>query len=142
MVEASSRGRSILGDNMRILVPYDGTEHTKAALESSLDIARENDGLLKVLHVYWDPKVREYGKTEVRDRYSLQILSKIKPRLERSNIKYELLSKHDPDIPKTVIKTADTEDVDLIVLGKQGLNNSYIECLRANNGSDNAVLLV
>jgi nucleotide-binding universal stress UspA family protein len=142
MVEDNSRDSSLLGDGMRILVPYDGTEHTEAALESSIDIARENDGLLKVLHVYWDPKIREYGKTEVRDRYSLQVLSKIKPRLERSNIKYELLSKHDPDIPKTVIKTADTEDVDLIVLGKQGLNDSYIDRVCANNGSDNAVLLV
>ena len=127
---------------MKILVPYDGTEHTKVALENSVDIAREYDGLLKVLHVYWDPNVREYGKTEVRDRYSLQLLSKIKPMLERSNIMYELLSRHDPDTFKTVLKTAEEEDVDLVVPGKRGFDDSFLESARAINESDRAVLLV
>ena len=111
-------------------------------MENSIDIAREYDGLLKVLHVYWDPKVRKYGKTELRDRYSLQILSKIKPRLEKINIKHELLSRHDPNTSKTVLKTAEEEDVDLIVLEKHGFDDSSIGRARAINEGNCAVLLV
>ena len=142
LIKGNHIDRSVIHKGMKILGPYDGTEQTKVALENAIDIARENDGLLKVLHVYWDPKVREYGNTEVRDRYSLQILSEIKPRLERSKIKYELLSSHDPDISQTVLKTAEEEEVDLIVLGKRGFNDSSIELARVINESDKAVLLV
>lgn len=142
LVEGNNIDGRTIHNGMKILVPYDGTEKTRVALENSIDIARENDGLLKVLHVYWDPKVREYGKTEVRDRYSLQILSEIKPRLERSKIQYELFSRHDPDTPKTVIKTAEEEKVDLIVLGKRGFDASSIGRALAINELDRAVLLV
>ena len=142
LVEGNNLDGRTIHNGMKILVPYDGTEKTRVALENSIDIARENDGLLKVLHVYWDPKVREYGKTEVRDRYSLQILSEIKPRLERSKIQYELFSRHDPDTPKTVIKTAEEEKVDLIVLGKRGFDASSIGRALDINELDGAVLLV
>ncbi len=132
----------VLRKGLSVLVPYDGTEHTKVALENSIDISREYDGLLKVLHVYWDPNVREYGKTEVRDRYSLQKLSKIKPILESSNINFELLSRHDPDALKTVSKTAEEEDVDLIVLGKRGFDDSFVDDKQFISSSDRAILFI
>ena len=141
-VEGNNIDGRAIHNGMKILIPYDGTEKTRVALENSIDIARVNDGILKVLHVYWDPKIREYGKTEVRDRYSLQILSEIKPRLERSKIQYELMSRHDPDTSKTVLKTAEEEKVDLIVLGKRGFDDYSIGRARAVNESDRAVLLV
>ena len=142
LIKGNHIDRSVTHKGMKILGPYDGTEPAKVALENAIDIARENDGLLKVLHVYWDPKIREYGKTEVRDRYSLQILSEIKPRLERSKIQYELMSRHDPDISKTVLKTAEEEKVDLIVLGKRGFDASSIGRALDINELDGAVLLV
>jgi len=127
---------------MKILIPYDGTEETEAALDSSIDIAQEHDGLLKVLHVYWDPKVREYGGTEVRDRYSLQVLSPIKPRLERLNIPYEMLSRHDPHVSETISRTAEEEDVDLIVVSRQGFGGSSIGHEPSIIQSERAVLLL
>jgi len=127
---------------MKILVPYDGTEETEAALDNSIDIAQERGGLLKVLHVYWDPKGREYGGTEVRDRYSLQVLSPIKPRLERLNIPTEMLSRHDPHVSETISRTAEEEDVDLIVVSRQGFGGSSIGNEPSIIQSERAVLLL
>jgi nucleotide-binding universal stress UspA family protein len=127
---------------MNILVPYDGTEKTELALENSMKIARENDGLLKLLHIYWDPKVREYGKTEVRDRHSLRVLSRIKPRLERSNVPYEMLSRHDQYVSERILKTAEEEDVDLIVVSRQGFDGSSVEPEASIIQSERSVLLI
>jgi nucleotide-binding universal stress UspA family protein len=126
---------------MNLLHPYDITGKSKNALIRSIEIVKKFNGLLKILHIYWDPVVREYEKTEVRDRYSYQVLSELKPELDRSKVRYELLSRRDKDFANSVLKTAEDENVDLIVLGKEGFNNFSIEQLQSIILSDKVVLL-
>jgi nucleotide-binding universal stress UspA family protein len=95
-----------------------------------------------VLHIYWDPKVREYSGTEVRDRYSLQVLSQIRPGLEKLNISYEMLSRHDPHVSETISRTAEEEDVDLIVVSRQGFGGSSFWLEPSIIQSERAVLLL
>jgi nucleotide-binding universal stress UspA family protein len=132
----------IFQKNMKILVPYYDKEHTNLALDASIDITRDNDGILYVLHIYWDPKVRSYEMTEVRDRYSLQILDEIKPKLEKSKIKYELLSRHNPNFFHTILKTAKEIAADLIVLSKQRFKDSIIGSVQAVSEMEKAILLI
>jgi nucleotide-binding universal stress UspA family protein len=126
---------------MNLLLPYDIAGKSKNALKRSIEIAKQFNGLLKILHIYWDPVVREFDKTEVRDRYSYQVLSKIKPELDRSKVRYELLSKRDANFANSVLNTAKDENVDLIVLGKEGFNNYSMERLQSIILSDKVVLL-
>jgi nucleotide-binding universal stress UspA family protein len=109
---------------MKLLVPYDGSKDAGKALREAVSLAKLHDGELKVLNVYWDPEVREFDGTEVRDRYSIKVLSEVKPILEEGDVKYEFLSKHDPDPSKIIIECAEEDDVDLIVMGKRGLDGS------------------
>lgn len=127
---------------MKILLPFDSTEISMKALENSIDIARENEGLLKILHIYWDPTVREYEDTEVRDRHSLRVVSEIIPRLERSDVRYEIMSRHHPDLSMTVSEVAEEEGIDLIILGKHGINDPPHKYSSIFREPDSAVLIV
>jgi nucleotide-binding universal stress UspA family protein len=109
---------------MKLLVPYDGSKDAGKALKEAVSLAKSYDGELKVLNIYWDPKVRTFDGTEVRDRYSIKVLSEVRPILEKENVEYVLLSRHDPDPSKKIVEFAEEDDVDLIVMGKKGLDDS------------------
>lgn len=121
---SKAENRVAIRHGMKLLVPYDGSEDARKALGEAVSLAREHDGELKVLNVYWDPKIRNFDGTEVRDRYSLQTLSDVEPILEKEDVKYKFLSRHDPDPSKIIVEVAEEDDVDLIVMGKRGMDGS------------------
>jgi len=109
---------------MKILVAYDGSPQSKYALKEATDIIREFSGEMTVLHVYWDPEIREYDGTEIRDRLSLRLLDDIKNTLDESGVKYNLRSEHHPNTPGAILNIAENEKYDIIALGSRGIGGA------------------
>jgi len=109
---------------MKILVAYDGSPQSKDALKEATDLLREFSGEMTVLHVYWDPEIREYDGTEIRDRPSLRLLDDIKNTLDESCVKYKFRSEHHPNTPRAILNIAENEKYDMIALGSRGIGRA------------------
>ena len=118
-------------EKLKILVAYDGSNEAAKAVEEAADLAKKFSGSVTVLNVYWDPSEERYEplieKTEkisVSDEGSLRILDDIEPILKEKNVKYELRSVRNPNVPRTIVKIADNEGYGCIALGSRGMGGA------------------
>jgi nucleotide-binding universal stress UspA family protein len=109
-----------LKDGAKILVAYDGSEFSKRALNEATDLAKKFNGSVTLLHVFWDPEVKKYEGTEIRDQPTMQLLSEVEKGLKVSKVKYEVRSERSDDPPYIILKTAKDEGYNCIAIGSRG----------------------
>jgi nucleotide-binding universal stress UspA family protein len=121
----------LLKKGLKILVPYDGSDEAKSALNEAIDIAKEFNGSLTLLHVFWDPSETRYENRlemveniDIRDEASLRVFSDRMEVLEKSGVDYDLRSERSPEISSTILSVAKDENYDLIVMGTRGLGTA------------------
>jgi len=115
----------------KILVPLDGSEHSKHALEKAIQIARKFDGRITIVHAYTAHLVslpKEYVHAEAspeivevsRDA-GANILEEAKADVESAGVRVEtlLLLGHPVE---TIIEASKSGNSDLIVIGARGLS--------------------
>ena len=107
-------------DGAKILVAYDGSEFSKRALNEATDLAKKFNGLVTLLHVFWDPEVKKYEGTEIRDQPTMQLLADVEKGLKTSKVKYEVRSERSDDPPYVILKTAKDEGYNCIAMGSRG----------------------
>ena len=107
-------------DGAKILVAYDGSEFAKRALNEATDLAKKFNGSVTLLHVFWDPEVKKYEGTEIRDQPTMQLLTDVEKGLKASKIKYEVRSERSDDPPYVILKMARDEGYDCIAMGSRG----------------------
>jgi nucleotide-binding universal stress UspA family protein len=111
----------------RILVPFDGSHHAERALSWGILAARNNDAELVVVVAFDTPLtvrgrsaayVEEEKAAREEEARSLAEES-VSLLLERGVRARGIVAKG--DVARGILETADDEDVDLIVMGRQGL---------------------
>lgn len=116
---------------LKILVAYDGSMEAARAVETAADLAKSLKGSVGVINVYWDPGQNKYEpelaateKISVMDEGSLRILDDIEPMLKERGVEYELKSERNPNVPRTIMRVAETEGYGCIALGSRGLGGA------------------
>jgi nucleotide-binding universal stress UspA family protein len=118
----------------KILVPLDGSEQSKLALEKAIQIAKKLHGKITLIHVFSDStfaitpvstqKYKEFMSSNyvqaMRD-YAESFLSDGKKKAEAEGIQVETLMV-DGHVVEEILKTARDGDFSLIVIGSRGLS--------------------
>ena len=112
----------------KILVPIDFTETSDSAINSAINIAKQNNSILYLLHILQNKKTVFFlGKnndveTQIIEAGTLSRLQKISNNiLEEHNIKTEIIAVHG-NIFETINDVADEVKADYIVMGTHGVS--------------------
>jgi nucleotide-binding universal stress UspA family protein len=111
-------------EGKKILVAYDGSDSSNAAVEKALEAAKP-EGSVTLLHVYWDPEERKSDllmhETENAEQDAgSRIFRDIEPMLKESKLEYDLRVEQQRDIPAGILNVAEKEGFDAIAIGTTG----------------------
>jgi nucleotide-binding universal stress UspA family protein len=121
-----------------ILVPVDGSEHAKRAIEYAADVSAKYDASLTLIHVMTrlgsdriPEELREIAKVEHIEATEADVLKAVASGI--MNSARDLAQAHDGrDVQtiiqqgnpaKTIVAYSDENDIDLIVMGRRGLGD-------------------
>ena len=127
-----------MGKNLKILVPFDGSEYSKRALNKAIEIAKDGNSVLNLLMAVSAPSVEPPGiavsglfkgkgatgaiKEFVKHAYGKadQILKQNANycRGKGVNVNYKVIGDHPAN---AILEYAKRNNADLIVMGSQGL---------------------
>jgi nucleotide-binding universal stress UspA family protein len=108
-----------------ILVAYDGSDHSQKALDLAVKIAQCSDGKLKVLFVF-DKVPTIFGDDETEHfveramSKGRDILAAATAHLHDAGVEFSTLTVEGP-AAEAILRVAQTEGCDLIVMGSRGL---------------------
>lgn len=110
----------------KMLVPFDGSEHSERALDVSIKMAKEFIGNITLIHVYpihfYSMETALIGEAEAaRRRAALNVLAKAKERVEAEGIHLET-QVMEGQIVQEILKVAREDKFDLIVMGARGVS--------------------
>ncbi len=97
-----------------ILVGYDGSDHSKKALEKADKVALQNNSKVIVANVY-----REL----VTKSYSLTLLEEAKKYFSEE-INVETISARNTDVDDELLGIAEKRDAELIIVGSRGMGEA------------------
>lgn len=111
----------------KILVPLDGSDHSLRALKISIQISKEFNGEITLIHVY--SEVWPYGMfatsieqcIEAARKAGADILADGKKKARTERVEVETLLKEGHPVEE-ILKTAKKGDFDLIVMGARGIS--------------------
>lgn len=95
-----------------MLVGVDGSEYAEKALKQAIEIAEKFSAEVTVVNVYHAPTGQDVSQ---------KILDRAKEILEKSKVKFKLISVLSPNTPKIITDMAEKEKFDLIVVGSRGI---------------------
>lgn len=98
----------------RILVGYDGSNHSRGALLEAIKLAKVFSSFIKVITVYKQSFEKEAEK----------LLREAEQYLESEKVDHELLSILGSNPSRALVNTAKHEEFDLIVIGSRGLGSA------------------
>ena len=107
----------------RILVGYDGSEASRKAFDSALNLAKSHGAELWVLTVSRPPEIGDDVESEAvienSREYHRTLLAPLRPLTEQAGVKshFEVAVGHPAE---QIISTADQHGADLIVVGDRG----------------------
>ena len=121
----------------RILVPLDGSKHSMRALEEAIQIAKQCDGKITLVHVYsvlrasvvpmamaepviMPPDVVTKLAEAVR-KAGVTILEEAEKKVEAEGVQSKALLR-EGHVVEEILRAAKEENVDLIVIGARGLS--------------------
>ncbi len=108
----------------KILIAYDGSEYSKKAMREAVDLAGKYGGSVTLLHVFWDPKVRQLEGTETRDQPTIALMADVEKELKGSKVRYEARSERSDDPPSVILNTVRDGGFDYIAMGSRGMGGA------------------
>lgn len=137
----------------KILVPVDGSESSKLALDKSIEIAKKFDSRIYLLTIIPQVLVVENLPQTYTNTVKNEILDVSKAELEKYKDEYNdsgVIMETDyivGNVSKEILNYADDKDIDLIVMGNRGLGAFSRTILgsvsnKVVNGSHCSVLVV
>jgi nucleotide-binding universal stress UspA family protein len=107
----------------RILLPTDGSESAAAALDHALDISRQYDAELHVLHVvsaaYAEAGPGHTTAIEALETHGKETLEEIAERARNAGVMVTTEQRHG-EPHRVIVEYADDSDADLVVMGTHG----------------------
>ena len=112
----------------KILVPFDGSEFSQKAFEKGLDIAEKFESNLIVLTVIQSKIFDSTGMSlervqEIQDEeedVATTLLKKLESQANAKNVSFSMEIIHNPSTPDGITVFAESNNVDLIVIGSHG----------------------
>jgi nucleotide-binding universal stress UspA family protein len=110
----------------KILVAIDGSEYSKQALPTAIDVARKFGGQLLVVHVAEHDRGRAaaFSVESPADATKLVAEAVKVARDAGLSVKGELLDRATGHVAPAIAATAAANDIDLIVMGSRGLSDA------------------
>ena len=108
----------------RILVPIDGTEHSWRALEYACELVSYTRGSLVIMTVVsgrMKQHIVEFGSDCLYVQMGDEVLDAAHAILSGKNIDCTYLLENDNNIAESILRAADEQDCDGIVLGSRGM---------------------
>ncbi len=110
----------------KILVPIDGSDHAHKALGVALDLAKHYQASMCLLHAF--PHVADHLGSPVYDQMlnsstlsGQRLLNELRASIEAEHVPVETQLIEGPPA-SAIVRVADTEHYDLIVMGSRGHN--------------------
>ena len=113
----------------KILVPVDGSEQARKAIDFAANLAKQDDTVIHLLHVYKLPIVPEgMGEYVISDRIELQVLGDriiavAQNEARNKGVLHVNATVVEGDPAERIIAYAKDHDVDMIVMGSRGLGS-------------------
>ena len=113
----------------KVLVPVDGSEQARKAIDFAANLAKQNDATIHLLHVYKLPIIPEgMGEYVISDRIELQalgdqIISVAQDEVRKKGGQHIEATVMEGDPAERIIAYAKDHDVDMIVMGSRGLGS-------------------
>ena len=112
----------------KILVPFDGSEFSQKAFEKGLEIAEKFESNLIVLTVIQSKISDSTGMSlervqEIQDEQedaATTMLKKLESQANTKNVSFSMEIIHNPSAPDGITVFAESNNVDLIVIGSHG----------------------
>lgn len=104
----------------RIVVCYDGSDHSKKALEIAVDLAKRYGAEIIVITVVDIASSTDPSVIKIAEDAAGQISSEASEKLSKEGIEHSSIIRHgDPGVE--IVKAAEENKADLIVVGSRGL---------------------
>ena len=112
----------------KILVPYDGSAHSQKAFEEALEIAARFKSRLTVMTVIHSKMPDSSGMSldrlvEIQDEdedVASTMLKKLEGQATTKNVSFSIKIIHNPSPSDGIVSFAESNNVDLIVMGSHG----------------------
>lgn len=113
----------------KILVPIDGSENSIRGLSKALELAKKDDAIVFALHVVvMSPSIaiggpRRSTKNEIERKITKSIIIPAQKKCEQKNIKFESKMIYGSDPGYDIVKFANKNRFEMIVIGARGINS-------------------
>ncbi len=118
----------------KILIPFDGSEHSRKAIEFATGVAKQDNAELYLIHIVEDkeipPEILEYIEGEKIDgalgKVSAKLISEgimkiAQKQVQAKGLKIAKLMVFRGDPAEEIIQFAKNNEIDMIVIGSRGL---------------------
>jgi nucleotide-binding universal stress UspA family protein len=105
----------------RIVVGYDGSNHSKKALEMAIDIAKKYGAEVIAVTVVDIATSTDPNIVKIAENAAQQIASEASERLSKEGITHRSIVRHG-NPGEEIVKTSKENNADLIVVGSRGLS--------------------
>jgi nucleotide-binding universal stress UspA family protein len=106
----------------KVLVGWDGSMSSNAALDKAAEIAKSSKASMTVLYVYYDPTIAKSDKMIEETENSeadmgSRVFREVEAKLMKTGVDYDLRTDEGNDEAKAITRIAEAEGFDLIVVG-------------------------
>ena len=111
----------------KILIAVDGSKIADKAFEYACHLAKKVGASLLILHVSEELPTVGYSINKEIERDNIEMLQKYKSRAEKVMKTYvDVMEAKANDVAEEVLRTADKENIDTIVVGSRGISEAKI----------------
>ncbi|WP_121743417.1 universal stress protein [Natronorubrum halophilum] len=103
-----------------VLVPTDGSDHAMAALQRGADVANRNNATVHLLSVLEEPILGLGNDRSDRDERVRGLLEEATSTVQNAGVDDVVTAVESGSVPREITSYADSEGIDLIVMGTHG----------------------
>ena len=133
----------------RILVAVDGSEHADKAFEFAVYLAMKTGAKLLILHVFEELGNIGYSINKEIERDNREMLHRYQTRAKKGLVhsKVDVIESRGTDAAEEILKTANKENIDTIVLGSRGIGETRESLLgsityKVSHSADRPIIIV
>jgi nucleotide-binding universal stress UspA family protein len=133
----------------RILVGVDGSEHADKAFEFAVYLAMKTGAKLLILHVFEELGTIGYSINKEIERDNREMLQRYQGRAKKGLVhtSVDVIESRGTDAAEEILKMANKENIDAIVLGSRGVGETRESLLgsityKVSHSADRPIIIV